>query len=79
MALSAVHLSSKNLKCFDCEEYGEFCLLSIGEPFTYTIPSFDVLAVELRLIRIPGCDGSGEEKVFDLEMAQISLVLILRG
>ena len=66
MALSAVHLSSKNLRCFDCEEYGEFCILSIGEPFTYMIPSFDVLAVELRLIRIPGCDGSGEEKVFDL-------------
>jgi len=36
---------------------------SIGDPFMYVIPSFDVLAVELRLILISGYSRiDGEEK-----------------
>ncbi len=29
-------------------------IVSLGKPFRYTIPSFDVLAVELRQMRIKG-------------------------
>ena len=49
------------------EEDDEVWVDSVGDPFMYVIPSFDVLAVELRLIRISGYSRiDGEEKHFDL-------------
>ncbi len=39
--------------------------VSLGKPFRYTIPSFDVLAVELRQMRIKGHTPDGEEQVYD--------------
>ena len=37
------------------EESDIFLVMSLGEPFCYPIPSFDVLAEELRHMRIQGC------------------------
>ena len=37
------------------EESDILLVMSLGEPFYYPIPSFDVLAVELRHKRIQGC------------------------
>lgn len=42
----------------------EVCLLTLGDPFRYTIPTFDVLAVELRQVCIRGY-ADGEERVYD--------------
>lgn len=40
---------------------------SIGDTFTYVIPSFDVLAVELRQIKISGYNRrDGKERILDL-------------
>ena len=44
-----------------------FCVLSMGPPFQYIIPSFDTLAVPLRQMRIKGnYKGQEEVKVYDL-------------
>ena len=32
----------------DEKDDDEVCILTLGEPFLYTIPSFDVIVVELR-------------------------------
>ena len=37
------------------------CVLSIGTPFLYIIPSFPVLQVELRHARVKGYNTVGEE------------------
>ena len=42
-----------------------FDVVSVGPPFLYVIPSFDVLRVELRQLRIVG-DLDGVEKLYDL-------------
>ena len=41
------------------------CVLSIGPPFYYTIPSFDVLQVQLMQLRVMGYDSKGEEQHYD--------------
>ena len=46
--------------------YGEFCVLSLGKPFKYVIPSFDVLCVELRLIRVEGVNDDGQNQIYDI-------------
>ena len=44
-----------------------FNVVSVGPPFQYVIPSFDVLAVELRQMRIVGRHQvTGVEKQYDL-------------
>ena len=44
----------------------EVLVLSVGPPFRYTIPNFDVLAVELRQIKVKGYTSEGEEKHYDM-------------
>ena len=44
-----------------------FDVVSVGQPFRYVIPSFDVLAMEVRKIKIVGQHRlSFEEKCYDL-------------
>ena len=44
------------------------CILSLGDPFQYVIPSFQFLSVELRQIRVKGYTTEGEEKTYDMFM-----------
>jgi len=45
----------------------KFWVISIEDPFLYVIPSFDVLAVELRQIQIKGYDRTdGKVRRYDL-------------
>ena len=49
------------------DEDDEAWVMSIGDPFMYVIPSFDVLAVELRQIQIKGYEREdGKETHLDL-------------
>ena len=41
------------------------CVLSIAPPFHYTIPSFDVLQVQLMQLKIMAYDSEGEEQHYD--------------
>ena len=41
------------------------CVLSIGPPFKYVIPSFDVLQIQLRQLKIMGYDSKGDDKYYD--------------
>ena len=42
------------------------CALSVGPPFTYVIPSFDLLRVELRQMCVKAYTAQeGEEKQYD--------------
>ena len=43
----------------------KFWVLSMGSPFRYTISSFEVLAVELRQMRVGG-DSKGAGQVYDV-------------
>ena len=38
------------------------CILTIGKPFRYTLPTFDVLAVELRRVLISGYEVEGGDE-----------------
>ena len=65
----AVHFVPKEFRPGDGsnDEDDEVWVNSIGDPFMYVIPSFDVLAVELRQIPISGYSKiNGEEKHMDL-------------
>jgi hypothetical protein len=42
-----------------------FCVVSLGAPFKYVIPSFDVLEVEIRHMRVKGYNKDGEEESYD--------------
>lgn len=42
------------------------CVLSLGDPFEYVIPSFQFLSVELRQIRVKGYTTDNEEKTYDM-------------
>ena len=44
----------------------EVLVLSVGPPFWYNIPSFDLLAVELRQMKVKGYTSEGEEKHCDI-------------
>ena len=41
-------------------------MISIGEAFPYLIPSFAVLEVELRQMRIKGYTSVGDEENYDV-------------
>ena len=41
-----------------------FCVLSLGVPLKYVIPSFDLLAVEIRHMSVKGYNKDGEEEYF---------------
>ena len=43
-----------------------FYVLSVGPPFLYVIPTFDVLSVELRQMRIHGVTEQGESHIYDV-------------
>ena len=50
----------------DDDEDDCVCVLSVGMPFIYVIPSFDVLGVEMRQVRIKGYTSEGEERNYDI-------------
>ena len=50
----------------DAQPDDEVLVLSVGPPFRYTIPSFDVLAVKLRQMKVKGYTPEGEEKHYDM-------------
>ena len=52
----------------------EVLVLAVGLQFRYTIPSFDVLAVELRQIKVKGYTSEGEEKHYDIFIRKSSLL-----
>ena len=41
----------------DDEPHDCVCVLSVGEPFHYVIPSFDVIAIEMRQLKVKGYTG----------------------
>ena len=41
-------------------------MLSVGSPFRYTIPGFELIAVELRQMWIKGYDRDGIEPTYDV-------------
>ena len=43
-----------------------FYVLTLGPPFCYPIPSFDVLSVKLRQARIFGATPEGQEHYYDV-------------
>ena len=43
-----------------------FYVLSVGAPFEYVIPGFDLLAVDLREMRVQGYDDEGQLRVLDV-------------
>ena len=47
------------------EDNDEVCILTLGDPFRYTISSFDVIAIELRQLRMKGYNTDGEELTFN--------------
>ena len=49
----------------DNESDDRFWVLTLGPSFRYVIPSFDVLAVELRQMRVGG-DSKGVGQVYDI-------------
>ena len=70
MALSSVIYCSKNIRPLcndqlpedtDCE----FCVLSVGKSFNYVIPSFDILAVKLRPMRVTSYNDDNVETMYD--------------
>ena len=74
MAVSAtpcVYFAPKSLRPWydpatDEEPNDCVCALSLGPPFRYVISGFDVLAVEMRQIRIKGYTTAGEERTYDI-------------
>lgn len=71
MALSSVLITpAKHRPSYDPEEGDAeqdfFCVLGLGPPFCYAIPSFDVLSVELRQMRIHGATPEGDQHTYDL-------------
>ena len=50
----------------------EVLVLSVGPPFRYDIPSFDLLAVELRQLKVKGYTSEGEEKHYDIFIRNFS-------
>ena len=44
----------------------EVLVLSVGQPFRYNIPSFDLLVVEPRKMKVKGSTSEGEEKHYDI-------------
>ena len=49
----------------ESEPEDRVCVVSVGPPFQYVIPSFDVLQVEMRQLRVKGYTNEGEEKQYD--------------
>lgn len=71
MALSCVSFAPKSMRpefdhSVDDEPADCVCILSVGVPFRYVIPSFDVLCVEMRQMRIKGYTAEGEERTYDM-------------
>ena len=48
-----------------CYCYEEWCLLTVGPSFKYTIPNFEALAVELLQTRVERTLESGEAERYD--------------
>jgi hypothetical protein len=62
--VSVSELSSRPSYVGDDDD-DQFWVLHVGPSFRYVIPSFDVLAVELRRIRVGG-DRNGAGQVYDI-------------
>ena len=54
----------------------EVLVLSVGPPFRYDIPSFDLLAVELRQLKVKGYTSEGEEKHYDIFIRNLSFTCV---
>ena len=46
--------------------YPEFLVEAVYSPFLYTIPSFDVISVKLRQLKVLGRDEEGCEAPYDV-------------
>ena len=42
------------------------CVLSVGMPFRYVIPSFDTIAIEIWQMKIKGYTTDGEERNYGI-------------
>ena len=58
--------------------YGEFCVLSLGKPFKYVIPSFDVLCVDYFESRVSVMEST-MSMIYSSEMIPILIVCIHVG
>ena len=70
MALTAAYFASKSSRPHYDPSTDEpddcVCVLSVGMPFRYVIPSFDVIAIEMRQLRMKGYTPEGEERNYDI-------------
>ena len=70
MALPSTYFAPKSLRPrydpSDDEPDDCVCVLSVGPPFRYVIPSFDIIAIDMRQIRIKGYPAEGEERNYDI-------------
>ena len=71
MALATAYFTPKTSRpqydpYADNEPHDCVCVLSVGEPFRYVIPSFDVIAIEMRQLKVKGYTAEGEERNYDL-------------
>ena len=62
MALATAYFAPKTSRpqydpSADDEPHDCVCVLSVGEPFRYVIPSFDVIAIEMRQLKVKGYTG----------------------
>ena len=48
------------------ETYPEFLVEAACSPFLYTVPSFDVISVKLRQLKVLGRDSEGKETPYDI-------------
>ena len=66
-ALASVRVAPKSDRSVQNEpSNGDLYILSMGPKFQYVIPSFDVLAVDIRLTKVQGQNEDGGLKVFDM-------------
>ena len=53
-------------KAADKQPYDMVQVLSLGSPFLYNIPSFDLLSVEMRQVRINGYTAEDKQVQYDI-------------
>ena len=75
MALPSTYFAPKSLRPqydpSDDEPDDCVCVLSVGPPFRYVIPSFDILAIDMWQMRIKGYTAEGEERNYDIFIPMI--------
>ena len=65
-AIACVFQAPRSDRLLHDLDLGRVLVVCVGPPFLYTIPSFDVLAVEMRQIKVKTYSSEDEEKHYDM-------------